>query len=768
MADLRFKIQQLDAGAAHWLGWAKKEVRRLAELIPAFTRTWVHGDVTVRAQYHEGSGTARLWLAAAGTDWLQEARFELQGEAVDFARSDLVLVRNSSVPYKITLLWRDANGVWGGRGRSEEGAPLTSGDEISTTAPWSQPFRLVFVSDDGMKVMFYGARISGNSVFIALHTATWSGAAWAVVVGVEEELYWAGYTNLHYQMDASKQSGVFCVRTGTDAITTFLYAQGVKTVREEMPASIVTPLYDYADVVVKAYSKDRMLFNTYAQNGEPSSYVNETRWVLEEQLPGGATNKLHERTKGGYYSSWNNGASANDAYYEYTTTYTAAGGARTVYVYDDDGEYHGSLPSGTYLKTRTVGFTVRSCVSGTWEDVLSQTGSGLSADPLLGGYPFNIVKSFTVGYHGGLFLTYESNGNETEHSGSTYTYPRKYTCYCYVDGAWKSAVLHEGEGGTYDVYSITAGMRNAERGTSDYTFAYRVSSNTLPPYFGGDHDVALVSWVGGELQQVTTFKQDSGNDITYQTVVSKDGRTAFLWTDGGVKQLWSRVTGEWKQVFSRSMEGLTHDYARVSDDGKTVLIQHEGSVTCWSCVPGAWVEVAIPGAATGFISEDATECCAFYGVYPTSMWTVKFVVDALQEEPTEAVQQDTIGPRTTYYVQLGEEKITVAKKRLRTGEGSSIAGRYSDNPYINRALAITAVGGGAGNGLLASDVSAGFGQSMSLRQLPADVPDGAMWDVRYVPPEVVEGKTYARRLVLLYSNAVRIFRRVGAAFSSEA
>ena len=68
MADIRFKIQQFDAGAAHWLGWAKKEVRRLAELMPAFTRTWVHGDVTVRAQYHEGSGTARLWLAAAGTE----------------------------------------------------------------------------------------------------------------------------------------------------------------------------------------------------------------------------------------------------------------------------------------------------------------------------------------------------------------------------------------------------------------------------------------------------------------------------------------------------------------------------------------------------------------------------------------------------------------------------------------------------------------------------------------------------------------------------
>lgn len=68
MADIRFKIQQLDAGAAHWLGWAKKEVRRLAELTPAFTRTWVHGDVTVRAQYHEGSGIARLWLAAAGTE----------------------------------------------------------------------------------------------------------------------------------------------------------------------------------------------------------------------------------------------------------------------------------------------------------------------------------------------------------------------------------------------------------------------------------------------------------------------------------------------------------------------------------------------------------------------------------------------------------------------------------------------------------------------------------------------------------------------------
>lgn len=70
MADFRFKIQQLDAGAAHWLGWAKKEVRRLATVMPAFTRTWQHGDVTVRAQYHEESGIARLWLAAEETERL--------------------------------------------------------------------------------------------------------------------------------------------------------------------------------------------------------------------------------------------------------------------------------------------------------------------------------------------------------------------------------------------------------------------------------------------------------------------------------------------------------------------------------------------------------------------------------------------------------------------------------------------------------------------------------------------------------------------------
>ena len=65
MAEVMFKLLRCDAEASHLLGWAKKEVRRLVDhaKLEAFQRTWLHGDVSVRAHYF--GGLARLWLEAA-------------------------------------------------------------------------------------------------------------------------------------------------------------------------------------------------------------------------------------------------------------------------------------------------------------------------------------------------------------------------------------------------------------------------------------------------------------------------------------------------------------------------------------------------------------------------------------------------------------------------------------------------------------------------------------------------------------------------------
>ena len=65
MSDVRFKLLRCDAEASHLLGWAKKEVKRLVDHagLEAFQRTWLHGDVTVKAHYF--GGLARLWLEAA-------------------------------------------------------------------------------------------------------------------------------------------------------------------------------------------------------------------------------------------------------------------------------------------------------------------------------------------------------------------------------------------------------------------------------------------------------------------------------------------------------------------------------------------------------------------------------------------------------------------------------------------------------------------------------------------------------------------------------
>ena len=763
VSDIRFKIQQLDAGAAHWLGWAKKEVRRLAAAMPAFTRTWQHGDVTVRAQYHEESGIARLWLTAAGYDWVQEARFQLPSSVVVFARSDIVLTRSIVPPHNMTLLWRDSNGVWGGKGR-DEGLPTTAGDTLPFVLPavflYNWP---IYVSDDATRIVYYGyVRLTENRPVVILHTAQWDGTAWQVTTDVEEEIYFASYSNLVYQLDEARQSGISCMRTGLDAITTYVYAQGDRTARAEVPVGIVTPLYDYADVGVAAFGKARALFTTYTRNGEPSSYVNEIRWMIEEQLPDGTTSVLNERVKGNYYSSYSNGVSINPTYYVYNSTYAAAGGARTVFVYDDDKKYDLQMPSHTYINMRTVAFKVLSCVSGAWAEVMSHTGAGVNADPANGGYPFNIVKAFQYGYHGGLFIMHESNGNETEHSGSTYTYSQKYTCYCYVEGEWKSAVLYEGVGGAPAAYYISAGLRNQERGTSDYTFTYRAFSVTSPPLFGGDHDAALASWVGGALQQVTTFKWEINNYIEYQNVISRDGRTAFLWTSGGEKQLWSCALGAWKQVFSQQLTVQNYSYVRVSNDGKTVLFQHDGGVACWSCVSGSWIEVNTPTAYVGFISADGKECCVFSDSTPIVMQTIKFMAGALQEETDEVVQAETAGPRTTYYIQRDGARIVVAKRRVQTVAGSSMTGRFSDSLFLNTNVAMTALNDSSSAGLFAGDASPGFGQSLQLKQSPADTPDGTMQEVRYIPSEVVGGRTYPERLVLLYESAVRIFKRVRA------
>ena len=63
MTEPLFKILQLDPGATHMLGWAKKEVRRILTNVDVLNRTWSFGDVTVRARAYDG--VARLWLEAA-------------------------------------------------------------------------------------------------------------------------------------------------------------------------------------------------------------------------------------------------------------------------------------------------------------------------------------------------------------------------------------------------------------------------------------------------------------------------------------------------------------------------------------------------------------------------------------------------------------------------------------------------------------------------------------------------------------------------------
>jgi len=747
----------MDAEASHWLGWAKKEVARLAEVMPAFIRTWVHGDVTVRAQYHEESGIARLWLEATGVDWIQEGRFELSAANIVFARSSLILLYTTE---KLVLLWRDDNGKWGGRGRSEAGEPLTDGDEL----PSGLLYMIVYVSDDGTKIMYYVS----NTVVIRLYTATWDGSVWDTSVAADEELYYMNYSNLFYQMDEAKQAGVILFRTDTNAVTPAFFTSGVKTVRAEMPVSISSPTYCDAGMRVHGYSRDRVIFSTTEVNGEASSWTNIWRVTLEEQTSEGVVSVLYERRFEDFYSSWTY-EYANSPYYVYDTKITASGDARTIFVYNDDQRSDLSPNPLFYTDTRTVEFTVRSCVSGTWLDVFTQTGTGINEHIAAGGYLFNIVKSYDAGESGQLWVMYESNGNGALEGVSGYTYNMKYTCYCYVGGQWRRAVLYTQDytTGTAAYYSLSFGFRNG-RGASDYAFIYRMSSPFLPPYFGGTHDAALVSWVDGEFQQVTTFQWDSNSDIRNQFVISKDGRTAFFWAAGGVKQLWScAITGEWKQVFSRTALVENYTSVRISDDGRTVVVMFGGGgVSCWSCVPGEWVEVTVSPATVGFVSLDGVECLTVSGSTPTTGQIVKFIPDVLQKGEPETALSESVSIGVNYYVQREDVKVYVAKRRTKAVQGEAATGKYTDDLISGTVWSATSLDSSGENGVFSSSVSAGFGQSMRLKQLPTDVSDGAMKEARYVPPDVVGEVKQPRRLVVLYDNAVRIFKRLGKAAST--